>query len=144
MKEFFQTIFVDPFMSEYGVGPVLGVVMIISFLAIVVLITLGVLSIVDSVWLPTKTAKGKVIKKAVKKAYTTYMPIQIGKVTTYAPISHPETYYATIEIDGKTDEFFMGSYQELDELNDNLICHYSEGRIFGNNIYIHSIIKVQK
>ena len=57
----------------------------------------------------------KVVEKNYRGAYTTYIPIKVGKVTTMSPQHHPERYEITVEYEDITETFDSEEWYNLVE-----------------------------
>ena len=57
----------------------------------------------------------KVVEKRYKSAYTTYIPIRVGKVTTMSPQYHSERYEITVEYEDSRKTFNSEEWYNLVE-----------------------------
>ncbi len=137
MIEFLREMLIEPFEDgEY----LIGIISWIIFILLVGLLSVLLLWLVDSSFMPIKEGQGIIIGKYIDPAhyYTTYT--QCGK--TSIPITHyvPESYHINVKINSLQDDVSItqGYYSNGANIGDTLQCKYTNGRIM-ESLYIKEI-----
>lgn len=140
MREFFISMFIDPFTEAEGfIGYALASLIWVLGLAIIFIIGWGAGYLIDSSFLSTKEDKGVIVNKYIIPAHTTTTYIQSGKVLVPIITHHDTNYVIEIQIGDLTDDVSIDevSYNQI-EINDKAFCKYSNGRIL-NSLYIKEV-----
>ena len=141
MKDFFNTMYIEPFTDRDWLGCIIGSLLWILTIGILVLVLWFFGWLIDSSYLPVKQKEGVVTSHYMIPAHseTTYM--MVGKVMVPNTQYYDDEYKLTIKIDKLYDDVTIceDEWNEI-KISDTLKCAYSTGRIL-NTLYIKSYSK---
>lgn len=138
LKDFYGDMLIGPFQEEGILWPIFGVVLWGIVIFLVVLVFSLFVWIIDSSFLPTKSAHGTIVEKYVIPSHTTIIFNKIGDTHIPQTIYHPTQYIVRIGVNGLTGDISIPATRY-----DNIIvgrsvwCEYASGRILPS-IYIKS------
>jgi hypothetical protein len=142
MIDFLDFCLIDPFRHGDFFMYFLGLLMWVCFLALGGLLLYGILTAIDSWFMPEFEGQGKIIEKEFVKAHTTTTITKVGNSSIPIMHRHPDAYYLEIEIDGRTDTHQVKKkYYNVAQVGDIVKCKYNLGRLFTSSLYINKIIK---
>lgn len=140
MIDFFDFLLIGPFKTGNWFIYFLGVLMWFCFLIIAGLFLYGILTAIDSWFMPELKGKGKIIAKDKVDAHSTTTFTKVGNVTVPQTRHYKDAYYVTVEIDGKEDKVCVKKkFYKNSQIGDVVECAYNLGRLFDWTLYIDEI-----
>ncbi len=91
------TFLIEPFTKGDLIGYMLGIMFWILFLVLVLIILAGIIDTVNSAFMPTLKARGKITDKIKQKAYNTTTYYKVGDVMVPRTHHHKKNYTLTIK-----------------------------------------------
>lgn len=140
MKDFLALFLIEPFTSGNCFLWIFGLIMWGCFLALAGLLFCGIITAIDSWFMPTLEGSGKIYDKSVVPAHTTITYMKVGNSTIPIVTKHPDAYYVDIEIDGRKDSVGVKKkYYKDVQMGTIVNCKYNLGRLFTTSLYIDKI-----
>jgi hypothetical protein len=139
--DFFPIYVLVHMFEDWPVGTIIGVVVVATMVCMLALIVYVVGSFLDSCFLKTKRAVGKIVGKDFVPAHSTMIMIfnPILKMSVPQLIHHSDDWRLCIEVDGKqTWTSVLSNYYEKVTSGDETTVDYATGR-FSGRLYVKAV-----
>lgn len=128
-------------LRDWPSGTVIGILLIALALFLIYMIVWGVCTAIDSWFRPTEIGTAVVTSKDHRPAWTQFIPITVGRVTSMTPIFHPESWYVCVELTHLSESGIIDitrKYYHEVTVGDKVTVKYVTGRL-SKGVYIKGL-----